>query len=55
MKTQKQISPQVGQVFTHPSLGNVKIVAVLPMGTIEVKNIYTNRYYRISGLPLLNP
>jgi hypothetical protein len=45
---------KVGQVFTHPTLGNVKVIAVLPLGTIEVKNIYSDRYYRISGLRMVS-
>ena len=51
MKT--KLKPKIGLVFTHPVLGNVKIIAIHPMGTIDVQNIYTDRCYRISGLPLV--
>jgi len=43
---------KVGTVFTHPTLGNVKVVAIHALGTIDVKNIFTGRHYRISGLPM---
>ncbi len=44
---------KIGTVFTHPTLGNVKIIAIHPLGTIDVRNIWSGRCYRISGLPLV--
>lgn len=42
----------VGTKFTHPTLGNVIVIAVHPLGTVDVRNIYTDRVYRITGLPM---
>lgn len=46
----KTLTPKVGMVFTHPTLGNCRIIAVHPAGTIDVENIHTERCYRITGL-----
>lgn len=42
-----------GYRFTHPTVGNVVVIAIHPLGTIDVRNIYTDRCYRLSGLPLV--
>jgi hypothetical protein len=44
--------PRVGHVINHPTYGNCKVTAVHGMGTIDVKNIYSGREYRITGLPM---
>lgn len=46
-------NPEIGMAFTHPTLGNVKIIAIHPLGTIDVQNIYSDKCYRITGLPML--
>ena len=38
--------------FTHPTLGNVIVITVHPLGTLDVRNIWTDRCYRITGLPM---
>ena len=53
MKNEMKAEIKVGAVFTHPTLGNVKVVAIHPLGTVDVKNIYTDRHYRISGLRVI--
>ena len=44
--------PYIGYKFTHHRLGNVKVIAIHPLGTIDVENIGTGNCYRITGLPL---
>jgi len=44
--------PTIGTVFTHSTLGRCKVIAIHPLGTIDVQNIFTDRCYRITGLPL---
>lgn len=46
--------PRIGLRFDHPTLGNVIVIAVHPLGTIDVRNIWTGRCYRITGLPMEN-
>lgn len=52
-KMKSRVEPQIGIAFTHPTLGNVMIIAIHPLGTIDVENIRTGRCYRISGLPMV--
>jgi hypothetical protein len=54
MKTNNETQNEVniGTLFTHPTLGNCKVIRIHPAGTIDVQNIFTDRCYRISGLPL---
>ena len=51
-QTENKMKPQIGLRFNHPTLGNVVIIAIHPLGTIDVRNIYTDRCYRITGLPM---
>lgn len=43
----------LGAIFTHPILGRVKVIAILDCGTIDVQNIFSDKCYRISGLPII--
>ena len=35
--------PYIGYKFTHHRLGNVKVIAIHPLGTIDVENIGKHR------------
>lgn len=47
--------PSVGVVFSHPTLGRVIIIAVYPMGTLDVRNIFTNNCYRTPAVRCRKP
>jgi hypothetical protein len=44
---------KAGSRFTSDRLGLVEVINVLPMGTVEVRKVGTDDYYRISGLPMV--
>ena len=41
---------EIGVVFRHSRLGLVVIIAVHPFGTLDVRVLGTENYYRITGL-----
>lgn len=51
-KEQADAQRAAGTLLNHPTLGRCKVIAVHPLGTIDVQNIFTDRCYRITGLPM---
>jgi hypothetical protein len=46
------MSIKVGDYIRSPRLGLCEIVRVLPLSTVDVRAIESDRYFRISGLAL---
>jgi len=43
---------RVGELVHIGAIGGCEVIAILPLGTIEVKVIETGKYFRISGLSM---